>query len=333
MKAYKILNNDWTCRGFKYEVGGIYEYKGKIKLCESGFHACPQLQNCFKYYQCVPWNKIVEVEILGEWEGDINDKIVTNKIKIVKEIPFEEIGGIIKNSWMNGVEWSKGVNASCGVNRSDGVNESDGVNWSCGVNGSHGVDTSDGVNASKGINKSEGVDRSYGVNISEGVNRSYGINESDGVDRSYGINRSNGVNWSYGVNESHGVNESDGVNISEGVNKSFGIQNCHGISHAIFMKDKQINYTIFGKPVSQNRFEEVWRKIHSKIGNWCPTFNNLPYLYIKNGSKWEKTPIPKAKELTKKEAWKDMPKEAIEYIKSLPEFDAEIFKEITGIDV
>ncbi len=33
------------------------------------------------------------------------------------------------------------------------------------------------------------------------------------------------------------------------------------------------------------------------------------------------------------EAWKDMPIEAIEYLKSLPEFDANIFKRVTGIDV
>lgn len=33
------------------------------------------------------------------------------------------------------------------------------------------------------------------------------------------------------------------------------------------------------------------------------------------------------------EAWKDMPEEAIEYIKSWPEFDASIFKRVTGIDV
>ena len=33
------------------------------------------------------------------------------------------------------------------------------------------------------------------------------------------------------------------------------------------------------------------------------------------------------------EAWKDMPREAIDYVKTLPEFNAEMFKRITGIDV
>ena len=40
-----------------------------------------------------------------------------------------------------------------------------------------------------------------------------------------------------------------------------------------------------------------------------------------------------AKAIQKEEAWADMPKEAIEYIKSLPEFNAKIFFEVTGIEV
>ncbi len=64
--------------------------------------------------------------------------------------------------------------------------------------------------------------------------------------------------------------------------------------------------------------------------NWSPTFNNLKSLYLKNGSDWTKTPIPRAAEISKKEAWADMPEEMRHYIKSLPEFDEKIWNEITG---
>lgn len=26
MKGYKVFNSDWTCRGFQYNVGEIYNY-------------------------------------------------------------------------------------------------------------------------------------------------------------------------------------------------------------------------------------------------------------------------------------------------------------------
>ena len=86
MKAYKMFEYDWTCKGFQYEIGETYEYNGKISLCSSGFHACKKLQDCFKYYDCCQYNKIAEVELLGNILGKDEDKQVTDKIKIIKEI-------------------------------------------------------------------------------------------------------------------------------------------------------------------------------------------------------------------------------------------------------
>lgn len=157
--------------------------------------------------------------------------------------------------------------------------------------------------------------------------------KSNGVNRSYGVNRSNGVNWSDGVNRSNGVNVSGGVNRSYGVNGSYGIYNSYGVDNALFLANKERTYTIFGVAVNENKYREVYSKLINILNGWKPTFNNLKSLYIKNGSEWVKTPIPNAKELSKKETWQDMPKDAINYLKSLTEFDAEMFFEITGIEV
>ena len=182
-----------------------------------------------------------------------------------------------------------------------------------------------GVNRSYGVNWSDGVNRSYGVNWSDGVNRSYGVNWSHGVNRSYG------VNWSHGVNQSNGVNWSYGVNGSNGVNGSFGIHNCYGVDNALFLANKARRYSIFGKRVKRARFEEVNRKLYDLLGDWRPTYNNIKALWLANGSDWRLTPIKYARELSKQEAWAGMPQAAIDYVRSLPEFDADMFEEITGI--
>ena len=39
--SIKGFDADWTCRGFKFEIGKTYEVGGKIKACSNGFHACP----------------------------------------------------------------------------------------------------------------------------------------------------------------------------------------------------------------------------------------------------------------------------------------------------
>ena len=149
--------------------------------------------------------------------------------------------------------------------------------------------------------------------------------ELNGVNRSYGVNRSNGVN------RSDGVNMSDGVNRSNGVNMSYGVLNSFGVDGAIFLANKKRRFSIFGKKVSQKRYGEVWSCLPDKLHGWTPTFNNLKSLYLKYGSEWKKTPIDRAEEISKEEAWASMPQEAIEYIKSLPEYDADMFYEITGL--
>ena len=47
----------------------------------------------------------------------------------------------------------------------------------------------------------------------------------------------------------------------------------------------------------------------------------------------ECVPAPRIEGVDDKTAYKDMPEKLIEYFKSLPEFNAEIFTEITGIEV
>ena len=148
-----------------------------------------------------------------------------------------------------------------------------------------------------------------------------------------GVNWSDGVNWSNGVNMSDGVNWSNGVNGSNGVNWSFGILNSYGVDCALFLANKKRVYLIFGKEVSEGRYLEVKNNLYEKLGIWEPNFNNIKALYLKNGSDWKLTPIKNAEEIARQEAWRDMPREAVEYVASLPEFDADMFFEITCIDL
>ena len=136
-----------------------------------------------------------------------------------------------------------------------------------------------------------------------------------------------------GVSGSNGVSWSDGVNRSDGVSGSFGIVNSFGVNNALFLADKPRRYSIFGRPVSRERFVGIRTGLYGLLGDWRPSFNNIKALWLANGSDWKLTPVADAEELSIKEAWSGMPEEAVEYLVSLPEFDAEIFKRVTGIKV
>ena len=93
MKAYKAFNPDMTCRGFQYEIGKTYKIKEEPIMCARGFHACLNLETVFRYYS--PYKKpiLCEVEVLGDVIHGrfFDDKVVTNKIKIVRELTEDEV--------------------------------------------------------------------------------------------------------------------------------------------------------------------------------------------------------------------------------------------------
>lgn len=94
MKGYKVFNHDWTCRGFQYEVGKTFEIDGEIGICNRGFHFCKSANKCFNYYSFDSRNKVAEVEAIGFIITD-EDKSVTNKIRIVREISWAELLEIV----------------------------------------------------------------------------------------------------------------------------------------------------------------------------------------------------------------------------------------------
>ena len=94
VKGYKVFNPDWTCRGFQYEVGKIFEEDVKPSCCDRGFHFCKKAADCFSYYSFNSKNKVAEVIALGEVDTD-GKKSCTNKIQIVREIPWQELLTIV----------------------------------------------------------------------------------------------------------------------------------------------------------------------------------------------------------------------------------------------
>lgn len=92
--GYKVFNPDWTCRDFQYEVGKTFEENVKPSCCGRGFHFCKEAIDCFNYYAFNPKNKVAEVIALGELDTD-GDKSCTNKIQIVREVPWIEVLTIV----------------------------------------------------------------------------------------------------------------------------------------------------------------------------------------------------------------------------------------------
>ena len=257
MKGYKVFNPDWTCRDFQYEVGKNYEMDELSVCCDRGFHFCVKLVDCFFYYDFNPENKVAEIETYGEVDTDDNSKYCTNKIKIVRELSWEEVLRMV-NTGKDNTGFKNSGNRNSG-NRNSG-------DWNSG-------------------------------------------------------------DWNSGNRNSGNRNSGDWNKCSF----SNGIFNT--IPPKIYMFNKPTNFT----------YHDWLDSLAKLIMNSYPK-DRLVWIYENNMSKEEKENNPsyktmggylkleKAKEQAQ-EWWDGLPDREKEIVMNLPNFDANIFKEITGIDV
>ena len=127
IKGYKVFGPGWICdpagTPFQYAVGETYEMEEVPIVCERGFHFCERAVDCFNYYGFDPKNKVAEIEALGDIDSD-GSKSCTNKIHIIREIPWQEILDLVNagngcTGMGNSGNWNSGNRNSGNWNSGD----------------------------------------------------------------------------------------------------------------------------------------------------------------------------------------------------------------------
>ena len=273
IKGFKVFNSDWTCRGFQYKVGETFIHNGNIEMCGAGFHFCQKASDCFNYYNFNSQNKVAEVEALGLVETQ-EDKSVTDKIKIIREIEWSELLTIVND----------GKNCT-GLGNTGDWNTGD---WNTGSRNTGSRNTGD-------------------------------RNTGD-----WNTGSRNTGDWNTGSRNTGDRNTGDwnSTNYSTG-----------------FFNSVEQNIFLFNKPTSMSRDE-----IHSLKGiqilNW--NFENSWWIYSVNMSDDEKKSNPKYEttggylktvdfKTACKMMWENLSENERQEVMKLPNFDSNIFYEITGI--
>ena len=96
--GFKVFNPDWTCspngNTKQYTCPGRFEEEGELDICGHGMHFCENAADCFSYYSFDSKNRVAEVIAYGQVQKD-GKKSCTDKLEIVREIPWDEVLRIV----------------------------------------------------------------------------------------------------------------------------------------------------------------------------------------------------------------------------------------------
>ena len=306
VKGYKVFNPDWTCRNFQYQVGQTYEMEGPVIPCERGFHFCKNAADCFNHYAFNPENKVAEVIAHGTVKEE-GDKCCTDKIEIVREISWQEV--------LTLVNMGKGCTGRCNTGNCNTGNRNTGDwntgNWNTGNRNTGNCNTG---NCNTG-NRNTGDCNTGNCNTGD-------CNTGDCNTGDCNTGDWNTGNWNTG-------------------NRNTGDWNTTSFSGGCFNTEQPKIY-MFNKPSDwtlQNWLDSRARYLLNQIDN-CP----LEYVWFDTMSDEEKAAHPEAKTTggylkerttadNARKWWAGLDAADRNVIFSLPNFDAEVFKEITGVDV
>ena len=306
VKGYKVFNSDWTCRGKQYSCPGIFEEFVSPSVCNVGMHFCKNAADCFRYYDFDPNNHVAEVIAHGTVaEGE--DKCATNKLEIVREIPWAEVLDIVNTG--------KACTGRC---NSGDCNSGDCNSGNCNSGNCNSGNCNSGNRNSGNWNSG---------NWNSGDCNSGNCNSGNRNSGNWNSGNWNSGNWNSG-NWNSGNRNSGDWNATSFSNGCFNT-----VSPKIYMFNKPTDWT-FGR-----WFNCRARRLLNDIDD-C----QLEYVYLPDMTDEEKAAHPEAettggylKERTTadnaRKWWAGLSADDRNVILSLPNFDAAIFKEITGVDV
>ena len=325
IKGFKVFNPDWTCspngNTKQYTCPGKFEEDVTPVRCGQGMHFCKVAADCFNYYDFNPDNHVAEVAAYGEVVEE-GDKCATNKLEIIREIPWAEL--------LEMVNTGKGCAGLCNSgNRNSG-------NWNSGDWNSGNWNSGDwnSGNWNSG-NRNSG-------NWNSGNWNSGNWNSGDWNSGNWNSGNWNSGDWNSGNRNSGNCNSGDwnsgnwnsgDWNSGDWNNTNFSNGCFNTVETTIHLFNKPSSWTYRDWLNSEARY--LMNQIQGDILEW---------VYLSDMTDEEKAAHPEAettggylKELDNSECaviwWRLLDQRQKNVIMTIPNFDKAIFKEITGIDV
>ena len=324
--GFKVFNPDWTCRNFQYEVGKTFEEDVNPSCCDRGFHFCEKAADCFNYYKFDSNNKVAEVIAYGEVRTD-GDKSCTNKIYIVREIPWMELLTIVNTGKDN-----------TGLGNTGDMNT--GV-WNTGSRNTGSRNTGNRNTGSRNTGNHNTMDYNTGdCNTGDWNTGNWNAGDCNTGSRNIGDWNTGSCNVGECNTGSGNTGDCNTGNMNSGSFNTGDFNNSSFNSGCFNVKEHKI--MLFDKPSDMtyqnwldSKASELLRQIPKSAVEWVSTDDMTDEEKVAHST--YKTTGGYLKELDKSECcqmwWDSLDIDDKEIIKAIPNFDPDIFYECTGIKV
>ena len=315
IKGFKVFNPDWTCEGKQYSCPGIFVEDVNPSVCDRWILFCKNAVDCFNYCNFDPKNHVAEVYAPTDCTVEDGNNYATKRLEVVREISWPKLLEIVGCPRLG--DWSYGDGNHENRNRSN-HNSGDCNSGTRNSGDCNGGNRNSGNRNSGDCNSGDwnSGDCNSG-NLNSGNHNSGSCNNGDWNSGDY-----NSGDWNSGTRNS-------------------GDWNKCSFSNGCFNTVEPKIY-LFNKP-------SEWTYRDWLNSDACYLLNQiqgdvLEYVWYQNMTDEEKEAHPEAevtsgylKQLDNSECgsawWHGLSDDEKAIIKAIPNFDREIFKEITGIDV
>ena len=339
--GYKVFDPDWTCKPIggsrkQYTCPGKFEEEGDLKLCEHGMHFCQTAASCFNYYEFDSKNKVAEVIAYGDVITD-GYKSCTNKLEIIREVPWEEVlrlvnvgnncTGLRNTGNENAGNWNTGSCNKGDWNTGDhNIGDNNTGNWNTG---DYNTGRCNSGNSNTGPGNA-GNDNTGGRN--DGSSNTGNYNDGNWNTGDYNSGDSNTGIWNIGKHNSGNCNI--GSWNTGDWNKSFYNTGCFNTEETtIMLFNKPSDWTFRRWLESDARF--LLTQMPKRTVEWVDK-NDMTDEEKELHSTYEIAGgyLKKQRKLDLIQAWwNNLSLIEKETIKAIPNFDPDIFYKCTGIRV
>ncbi len=284
ISTYKGFDAKMQCRGHQFEVGKTYTHDGRIKICQSGFHACKHPLDVFGYYSPVSSRYAIVTQAGNIARHAEDSKIASSIITIERELSLHDLiqaavehtfscakkvkstASATNGNYAHSATSGNGAHSATSGDVANSATSGNHAHSATSGNDAHSATSGNGANSATSGNGAHSATSGYGANSATSGNYAHSATSGDGA---HSATSGNYAHSATSGNYAHSATSGDGANsATSGYGATAEASGAHGVaanagngparagdSGAIFLVERNERYEIvavFASKVGEN---------------------------------------------------------------------------------